>query len=94
MAVMPERWYQNLGSCSRQPKNELREHTGSEQTVFMKGKQIAPRVAGRGEKSPLARLSSRGFYLLKVGRGTKVGSRKMWFSPIGLVQLPASVLGQ
>ena len=62
--------------------------------VFIKGKLIAPRVAGRGEKSPLSLLSYRGFYLLKVGRGTKVGFRKMWFSPIGLVQLPVSVLVQ
>ena len=27
--MIPERWYQNPGSCSRQLKNELHEHRGS-----------------------------------------------------------------
>jgi len=28
---IPERWYWNLGSCSRRWKNEFCEHTGSKQ---------------------------------------------------------------
>ena len=72
---------------------ELTPHTGSKQAVFMKGKQIAPRAAARGEKSPLSLLSYSGFYSLKMG-GTNMGSRKLWFSPIGLAQLPLSVLVQ
>ena len=43
----------------------------------------------------LSLLSYRGFYPLKMWGGvTNVGSRKMWFSPIGLAQLPLSVLVQ
>ena len=62
--------------------------------VFIKVKQIAPRDAGSGEKSSRALLSYRGFYPLKMGAGTNLGSIKMWFSPIGLAQLPVSVLVQ
>ena len=51
------------------------EHTGSKQAskVFIKEKQIAPRAAGRGKKSPLSLLSFRGFYSLKMG-----GALPMW----------------
>ena len=45
-----------------------------------------------GEEPPLS-IVLRGFYPLKMG-GTNVGSRKIWFSPIGLAQLPISVLIQ
>lgn len=62
--------------------------------VFIKGKQIAPRAAGRGKKSPLSLLSFRDFNSLKLGVGTNVGSREMSSSPIGLAQLPVSVLVQ
>ena len=80
------------GFLFTQPKNELLKHTGSKQAVFIIGKQIAPRTAGR-EKSPLSPLSYRGFYPLKMG-GTNMESRKMWFSPTDLAQLPTSVLVQ
>ena len=73
-------------------KNELQEHTGSK-CVFITGKQIAPRAAETGEKIPCSLLSYRGFHPLKLG-GTNVGSRKMWFSPIGLAQVTISVLVQ
>ena len=69
-------------------------NTQAANKVFIKGKQIAPRVPGSGEKSPLSLLSYRGFCSLKLGGGTKVGSREMWSSPIGLAQLPISVLVQ
>jgi len=88
---MPEGWYRNPGSCSRRSKNELREHTGSKQAKFLlKGSRELPGLLGGGRRAPLSRLSYRGFYLLKVGRGPKVGPRKMWFSPIGPIQLPVS----
>ena len=45
-----------------QPKNELHEHTGVKQTVFIIGKQIAP----KGEEPP-SLLSYRGFYPLRIG---------------------------
>ena len=61
--------------------------------IFIAGKQRAPRMTGMGEKSPPP-LSYRGFYPLKMGGGTNVGSRKMWFSPTGLAQLLISVLVQ
>ena len=75
-------------------KNEPQEHMGSKQTksLLQESKQL-PGQAGRGEKSPPSLLSHRGFYPLKM-EGTNMGSRKMWFSPIGLVQLPMLVLVQ
>ena len=75
-------------------KNELCKHTGSKQAkaLFQESKQL-PGQTRRGKKSPPSLLSSRGFYPLKMGV-TNVGSRKMWFSPIGLVQLPILVLAQ
>ena len=57
------------------------------------GKQIAPRIAGSREKSSLSLFSYRGIYSLKMG-DTDTGSRSLWFSPIGLAQLPISVLVQ
>ena len=60
----------------------------------MKEKQIAPRAAGRWEKGPLLYCPIEIFFLLKVGRGTNVGSRKMWFSPTGRAKLPISVFVQ
>ena len=62
--------------------------------VFIKEKQIAHGATGRGEKNPPSLLSYRDFYLLEVGRGTSVGSRKIWFSPSGLAQLSISVFVQ
>ena len=82
------------GFLFTQSKNELHEHTGSKQAKsFYYRKQIAPRAAGRGQKSSHSPLSYRGFYPIKMG-GTNMGSRKMQFSPIGLAQLPLSVLVQ
>ena len=74
---------------------ELTPQTHRQQAskVFIQGKQIAPRAAGRGRRVP-SLLSYKDFYLLNVGRGTNVGSRKMCFFPIGLTQLPISVLVQ
>ena len=69
----------------------LQTHRQQASKVFIKEKQIAPRTAGMGEKSPCSLLSYRGFYPLKMGGGTNVGSRKMWLSPISLTQLPVSV---
>ena len=78
----------------RQQKNELGEHTGSKQakSLLQESKQL-PGQAGSGEKSPHSLLSYRGFYPLRM-EGTNVGSRKMWFSAIGLAPLPVSVLVQ
>ena len=72
-------------------KNELLEHMQQASKVFITGKQIAPRTPGRGEEEYPSLLSYRGLYPLKMG-GANMGSRKMWFSPIGLVRLPISVL--
>ena len=46
-----------------------------------------------GGEEPPSLLFYRGFYPSRIG-GTNEGSRKMWFSPIGLAQLPTSVLVQ
>ena len=47
-----------------------------------------------GEEEPPLSIVLKGGLSLKDGRGTTVRSRKMWFSPIGLAQLPISVLVQ
>ena len=78
--TMPESGFLFTAVEERTP----RTHRQQASKVFIQGKQKAPGVTGRGEKSPLSLLSHRVFYLLKVGRGTKVGSRKMWFSPLDL----------
>ena len=74
-----------------QLNNELREHTGSKQakSLLQESKQLSGQLGGGAESPSL--LSHRGFYPLKMG-GTNMGSRKMWFSPIDLAQLPISVL--
>ena len=53
----PKRWYRNLGSCSRQSKNELLKHTGSKQAKsLLKKSRELPGLLGIGgggvEKSP------------------------------------------
>ena len=64
----------------------------SKQSLYH-GKANSSQGAGRGKKSSPSLLSNRGFYLLKMGV-SNVGSRKMWFSSLGLAQLPISVLVQ
>ena len=44
----------------------LQTHRQQASKVFIKEKQIAPRTAGMGEKSPCSLLSYRGFYRLKI----------------------------
>lgn len=61
--------------------------------VFITGKQIAPRTLGRGRRAPLSTVLQ-GFLSLKDGGLPAWGPQKMWFSPIGLAQLPVSVLVQ
>ena len=70
--VMPERCYLNLGSCSySQRMNSTNTQAAGKQAskVFIKGKQIAPRAAGSGEKRPPSLLSYRDFLSLKDGGG-------------------------
>ena len=57
--------------------------------VFNTGKETAPRTAGRGKKCPSLYSLIGDFSPLKMGV-TNVGSRRKWFSPIGLAQLPIS----
>ena len=61
--------------------------------VFITGNQIAPKDSWEGEAASPSLLSYRGFYPLKMGV-TNVGSKKMWFSPIGLALSPVLVLVQ
>ena len=96
--LMPERCYRNLGSCSRSQGMNSCEHTGSKQakSLLQESKEL-PGLLGGGEEPP-SLLSYRDFYLLKVGGGTNVGSRKMWFSPLALSSYlhqsgPIGVLG-
>ena len=51
--MMPERWYQNPGSCSRQSKNELCEHTGSKQakSLLQESREL-PGQLGGGRRAP------------------------------------------
>ena len=71
----------------RQLKNELQ--AASKQSLYYRK---ANSHCG-GEEHPLLYCPIGVFNLLKMG-STKVGSRKMLFSPIGLAQLPISVLVQ
>ena len=77
-----------------QLKNELHKHTqaASKQSLYYRKTNSSQGCGKEGEEPPFL-LSYRGFYPLKMG-GTSVGSRKMWFSPVGLAQLPISVLVQ
>ena len=67
-----------------QPKNELGDYTGGKQakSLLQESKQ-PPGLLGGGRRAPSLYCLIGGFYLLKMG-GTNVGSRKMWFFPIGL----------
>ena len=56
-------------------KNELQEHRQQASTISIKGKQIAPRAAGRGEKSPAPMVLS-GLLSLKVGGRYQRGVQK------------------
>ena len=64
----------------------------SKQSLYYR-KAKSSQNSWEGEEESPSLLSYRGFYPLKMGV-TNVGSRKMWFSPIGLAQLPISVLVQ
>ena len=93
--MVPERWYQNPGSCSWWSKNELHVHTGSKQVQFLlKASRQLPGLLGGGRRAPFLYCPLGIFLFLKVGGGTNVGSRDMWFSSTGLAQLPISVLVQ
>ena len=66
------------GFSFTEPENGLlREHTGRKQakSLLQESKEL-PGLLGGGEEPP-SLLSYRDFYLLKVGGGTNVGSRKM-----------------
>ena len=70
----------------------------SKQSLYYKKANSSQDCWEGGEEPPFL-LSYRGFYPLKMGGGTNMGSRKSWFSPIGLTQLtyispcPIGVLG-
>ena len=53
-------------------------NTQAASQVFIKGKQIAPRVTGGGwgEEPPFSLLSYRGFYSLKLGGGYQRGVQR------------------
>ena len=88
-----ERCYQNLDSCSQsQRMNFKNTQVESNQSLYYR-KSNSSQDSWEGEEESPSLLSYRGFYTLKVGV-TNMGSRKMWFSPIGLVQLLISVLVQ
>ena len=93
--MLPERWYQNLGSCSWN-RTKLHEHTGSKQAkVFITGAQIAPsqhRHWGGGGRVTFS-IVPRGFYFLKTGVPTW-GPDNQFFFPLALPSLPVSVLVQ
>ena len=70
--MMPERWYQNLGFLFTAVEEwTLWTHRQKASKIFIKGKQIAPRVTGRGEKStppnPLCTISWSHCILLHYG---------------------------
>ena len=90
---MLERWYWNLDSCSQSRRmNFPNTKAASKQSLYYRKANSFQDSCEGGEESP-SLLSYISFYPLKM-EGTNVGSRKMWFSPIGLVQLPISVLVQ
>lgn len=64
----------------------------SKQSLYYR-KANSSQNSWEGEEEPPSLLSYKGFYPLKMGV-TNVRSRKMWFSPIGLAQLPISVIVQ
>ena len=87
-----ERWYQNLGSCAHSRRMNLANtQAASKQSLYYGKGNNSQSCWERGRRAPL--LSYRGFYPLKMG-STNVESRRMWFSPTGLAQLPVSVLVQ
>lgn len=94
MQMMLEKCCQNPGSCSSsQRMNTLKgTHRQQASSLYYRKANSSQGCWEMGEGQPPS-LSYRGFYPLKMG-GTNVGSRKIWFSPIGLAQLPISVLIQ
>ena len=73
-------------------KNELHEHTGSKQSLYYRKAKSTQGCWEGGEGPPLS-IVLQGFYPLKMG-GYPHGVQKDVFSPIGLAQLPTSVLVQ
>ena len=78
------------GSCSwsRRMKFADTQAASKQKSLLHKSKQF-PGQLGVGRRAP-SLLSYRVFYPLKMGV-INVESRKMWFSPIGIAQLPVSV---
>ena len=69
LGLMLKRCYWNPGSCS----HSRRMNSTNTQAA---SKQIAPRAAGTGEKSPHLLWSHRGFYPLKMRGGDQYGVQK------------------
>ena len=64
----------------------------SKQSLYFR-KTNSSQDSWEGEEASPSLFSYRGFYPLKMGV-TNVGSKKMWFSPIGLALSPVLVLVQ
>ena len=93
LPLMLGRCYRNPGSCSRsQRMNSANTAAASKQSLYYR-KANNSQDCWEGGEEPPSLLSYRDFYLLKDG-GTNVGSRSLWFSPIGLAQLSISLLVQ